>query len=378
MDPETEFLTSKKQTGNEWELYKENVRPLKRGRDVGLLNDALKSQQQTRSKKSLLEKRRRLIDAIDEYRGEDPLLRWIECIKWVQESFPAGGDYSGLVVIYEQCVRTFWHDDKYKEDPRYLRVWLEYAESCNNSEIIYRFLDANQIGQTQSGYYLSYALQMESKNKLTKADEIFNLGIARKAQPLRNLESAYRKFLIRSAKKGGNNIQDEDAAGDAQLHVRSFGTVLTAGEARIQLTAVNNERKKARVALKSVSNTPLCIYDENIHHQQSEVVKKDPTPWRNLGAQADRNKENNLIHSRWTSHKIPQKTSNRMVPSTSSACIEVFVDEECAESMNDDKKTPKPSTKKLRKAGGGKYTNKDIELLKEDPLRNFPINSLPR
>lgn len=51
------------------------------------------------------------------------------CIKWVQEAFPMGGDYSGLVVIYEQCVRTFWHSDRYKDDLRYLKVWLEYVSS---------------------------------------------------------------------------------------------------------------------------------------------------------------------------------------------------------------------------------------------------------
>jgi checkpoint serine/threonine-protein kinase len=49
------------------------------------------------------------------------------CIKWVQESFPAGGEFSGLVVIYEQCVRAFWHDERYKGDLRYLKVWLEYV-----------------------------------------------------------------------------------------------------------------------------------------------------------------------------------------------------------------------------------------------------------
>lgn len=58
MDPETEFLASKEETGNEWELYKENVRPLKRGRNVRLLNQALKSQSDNQLKKSLLEYRR--------------------------------------------------------------------------------------------------------------------------------------------------------------------------------------------------------------------------------------------------------------------------------------------------------------------------------
>lgn len=58
LDPETEFLLSKRQTGNEWELFKENVRPLKRGRKVGILNDALKSHNDNHLKKSLLENRR--------------------------------------------------------------------------------------------------------------------------------------------------------------------------------------------------------------------------------------------------------------------------------------------------------------------------------
>ena len=49
------------------------------------------------------------------------------CIKWVQEAYPSGGNSSGLVVIYEQCVRTFWHSERYKDDLRYLKVWLEYV-----------------------------------------------------------------------------------------------------------------------------------------------------------------------------------------------------------------------------------------------------------
>lgn len=62
MDPETEFLASKQETGNEWELFKENVRPLKRGRNVGLLNQALKSHSSDlQLKKSLLDTRRSFI-----------------------------------------------------------------------------------------------------------------------------------------------------------------------------------------------------------------------------------------------------------------------------------------------------------------------------
>ena len=58
MDPETEFLASKQETGNEWELFKENVRPLKRGRNVKLLNDSLKSHADIQIRNSLIDNRR--------------------------------------------------------------------------------------------------------------------------------------------------------------------------------------------------------------------------------------------------------------------------------------------------------------------------------
>lgn len=53
------------------------------------------------------------------------------------------------------------------------------AENCADAQVIYSFLDANEIGKTHSVFYISYALVMESKNKMKAANEIFNLGISR-------------------------------------------------------------------------------------------------------------------------------------------------------------------------------------------------------
>ncbi|CAN7120781.1 unnamed protein product [Brassica rapa subsp. narinosa] len=65
--------------------------------------------------------KRKLIEDIDEYDGDEPLFPWIKCVKWVQEAFPPSGECSGLLVIYEQCVRKFWHSVRYKDDLRYLK-----------------------------------------------------------------------------------------------------------------------------------------------------------------------------------------------------------------------------------------------------------------
>jgi checkpoint serine/threonine-protein kinase len=56
---------------------------------------------------------------------------------------------------------------------------LLQAENCVDAEIIYSFLDANEIGKSHAVYYISYALHLESKNKMKRANEMYNLGICR-------------------------------------------------------------------------------------------------------------------------------------------------------------------------------------------------------
>ncbi|XP_016686778.1 mitotic spindle checkpoint protein BUBR1 [Gossypium hirsutum] len=380
MDPETEFLSSKRQTGNEWELFKENVRPLKRGRNVDLLNHALKAHTNDQLKKSLIENRRRLIEAIDEYQGDDPLQPWLDCIKWVQEAFPPGGDFSGLVLIYEQCVRAFWHSDRYKDDLRYLKVWLEYAEHCSDAEVIYSFLDANDIGKTHSAYYIAYALHMESKSKMKAANDILNLGISSNAQPIEKLRDAYKKFLARSMRRP--NATEEELKED-DLPVRSFGTVLARGESQRQAIKTF-ELGRNKLKQDQVHRTPLSIYnDTNMDVMRGHHVEKSKMPstgsnsWHTLGGRAERNKENNAMPAKWTSHKIPQRPVPRIVGAVASAQIEVFVDEECEEKPKVHDEKDRTSSLQLRELDS-RNIKKETELLRENPLRNFPSNSLPR
>ncbi|KAL3514906.1 hypothetical protein ACH5RR_027623 [Cinchona calisaya] len=377
LDPETEFLASKQETGNEWELFKENVRPLKRGRNVSLLNNALSLRSSSSSIISLLHHRRRLIEAIDEYEGDDPLQPWLRCIKWVQEAFPPGGDSSGLVVIYEQCVRSFWHQERYKDDLRYLKVWLEYAENCTDAQVIYSFLEANKIGLTHASFYISFALHMESKDKIRIANEIFNRGMSMNAQPIEKLKAAFNKFLTRSMRRP--KALEEDPT-ESRFPIRSFGTVLASEEPRNQTTDTSDFAKK-KLKTDGVQGTTIPIYEDSgrdlMMGHQSQTSKLDLKPWQTLGIRAERNKENNTVPSKWTSNKIPRRFGHRTGGTIPTPSIEIFVDDECAETHKMDKKTGKSSTLQLRH-GDGRDLKKETELLRENPLRNFPPSSYPR
>ncbi|KAI3745568.1 hypothetical protein L6452_07968 [Arctium lappa] len=376
MDPETGFLASKQETGNEWELFKENVRPLKRGRNVKLLNDSLKSHADIQIRNSLIDTRRKLIKAIDEYEGEDPLKPWLDCIKWVQDAFPPGGDCSGLVVIFEQCVRTFWHEERYKNDLRYLKVWLEYAENCDDAEVVYSFLDTNKIGERHSIFYIAYASHLESKNKIRTANDIYELGISRNAQPIEKLKSAYKSFFARTMNRPKAS---EEELMETRQPVRSFGTILARGDSGNR-TLESSDISRKRPKQDGPTGASLKVFKEtstmarsSLH--QSEPPKTDLKPWPTLGARAERNKENNAIPAKWTSNKIPQRPVHRIGGAAAPPCIEVFVDEECSEPHNLSSEGGRSSALQLRNKDGNDL-KKETELLKENPLRHFPPSSL--
>ncbi|XP_021717798.1 mitotic spindle checkpoint protein BUBR1 [Chenopodium quinoa] len=391
MDPESQFLMEMRLKSKrphqseedeqdddefEWDNYKENVRPLKRGRNIKILNESLKSHSNIPLKHSLLLNRRKLIAAIDEYEGDDPLQPWLQCIKWVQEAFPAAGYSSGLLVIYEQCVRTFWHDDRYRDDLRYLSVWLEYAENCEDAEVIYRFLDANNIGQSHSVYYISYALYMESKHKIKTANEVFNQGVSINAQPHEKLEAAYRKFLARSM--GRSKASTDEHVTEDGLSNRSFGTVLSNGEnRRYQAGAAENARKSAKG--NKGDGLSFAVYkDTNVENSSShrvDISKVGTKQWDSLATHKDRNKENKAIPAKWTSYKVMQGPGSRL-GRVATPAIEVFVDEECSElqQTNDSQNITNSQLKDRDEVN----LKRETELLKENPLRNFPASSFPR
>lgn len=59
------------------------------------------------------------------YSGDDPLDVWDNYIIWTEQNFPKGGSESNLSVLLEGCVAQFKEDARYKNDPRFLNIWLK-------------------------------------------------------------------------------------------------------------------------------------------------------------------------------------------------------------------------------------------------------------
>ncbi|CAN6866053.1 unnamed protein product [Brassica oleracea] len=196
----------------------------------------------------------KLIEDIDEYDGDDPLFPWIKCVKWVQEAFPPGGECSRLLVIYEQCVRKFWHSDRYKDDLRYLKVWLEYVEHCADAEVIYKFLEVNDIGRTHGLYYRDYGLHMEFKGRAERNKE--NNALPGKWVAFK----VPKKPIVRTAASSFEAFFDEEECTDEGVEKRKKIETISPSSSNVLPLTDGREIKKETELLRQ---NPLRHFPRN-------------------------------------------------------------------------------------------------------------------
>ena len=70
-------------------------------------------------------------------------------IKWTEQTFPTNKNEE-LLPILEKCTVELQEDTKYQKDLQYLRVWIKYADACSDPSDVFKFLKANDIGQTHA------------------------------------------------------------------------------------------------------------------------------------------------------------------------------------------------------------------------------------
>ena len=74
-----------------------------------------------------------------------------------------------IVPVLDSATQTFATDPRYRNDARYLRLWLAYSKYCREAEDIFVFLTQEGIAQELATFYEEYALMLIEKNNLKQA-----------------------------------------------------------------------------------------------------------------------------------------------------------------------------------------------------------------
>ncbi|CAG8480534.1 5192_t:CDS:2 [Paraglomus occultum] len=315
-----------------FEHQKENILPLKEGRSAASLSEvfskdhALRTTQLASAHATFAAE----LDTLDEL--DDPLDVFNRYIKWTIENYPQGHNHeSNLIPLLERATRTFKDDERYKKDPRYLRLWLLYAKYVEHPRDIFVFLENNEIGQDLAAFYEEYGALLESVKRFKEADQIYQLGIHRRARPLERLKRRFAAFQARVT-VSYNPAETEDVQSLDPLAENPRRTVLgvktSASSTRSAPQNVFNARDLNKSsALQSgneagsrqggmasgISDRKLPIYYDP-DGQRASTVLDGPisnTPWRDYGTELSRRQENIQESTKWKGVTLPMGRSPR-------------------------------------------------------------------
>lgn len=305
------------QAGDEWELSKENVQPLRQGRAMSTLQEVL-SQQESSNHNSIQQQKQTFELELRFYNGDDPLDVWDRYIKWAEQAFPQGGKESNLSPLLERVVKIFHQEKRYYDDLRYLNICLKFANCCTEPADLYSYLHSQGIGVLHAQLYISWADEYEAKGNFKKADSVFQDGIHRRAKPLDKLEASHRQFQARVSRQVLQSLADEDIEEpESSEPQRSSLLDLKArgkNKARAPVSRVGDAIKRSSQSFSAPmappqqipSRTRFAVFDES---SRIPVPKSQPTlaaqPWAALPP--SRAKENEQKAGTWNSGR-PRST----------------------------------------------------------------------
>uniref|UniRef100_A0A6V7QRI5 BUB1 N-terminal domain-containing protein n=1 Tax=Ananas comosus var. bracteatus TaxID=296719 RepID=A0A6V7QRI5_ANACO len=138
-----------------------------------------------------------LVADIKTYSGSDPLRPWLRGIRRLKEGLPSRSLKEKLPRFLQKCAQAFESDRRYRDDPRYLRVWIELMDYVDDAKVLLKKMEKNQIGTKRAIFYLAYALYYEKHKKFERAEKIYRQGVENLAEPVAELQKSYEQFLHR-------------------------------------------------------------------------------------------------------------------------------------------------------------------------------------
>lgn len=295
----------------EWEHSKENVVPLKRGRNVTDLNKALRTHDSYLSKLQLEDEFHAKKNYVMNYNGDDPLAAWLELVRWLEDNMPE--DTQKKFAVLENCTRKLKKNPQYKNDMRYIRLWIQYADLVSNPKDIFKYLYHNKIGERVSLFYIGWAYVLETMANYPQAHKIYLKASQKSAEPQDLLEKKYKEFQRRMSRQWlkmtegtENNDINEVTYRRALESLPTYGILELSDAQRQQLHQRRASARSERVQKTNAHKPVFIIYED------TEAPFIDPfdgnNGWKKLKPMLQQDKENKVAPSGWNVVKFQNDT----------------------------------------------------------------------
>lgn len=288
------------------ESHKENISSLPSGRSAKALA-ALYSPPLTGSASPLSDAhsaQRATFEAevasIDE--ADDPLDVYDRYVKWVLATYPdPSAPQSGLCNLLERATRSFLKSEEYKNDVRYVKMWLQYLALFSDSpREVFVYMSRNGVGEGLALFYEEFAAWLEGQGRWGQAAEVYGLGVERGARPAERLVRRFREFEARRAKAGeAGERPDSPALPVVRAVLGEKVDPFGSREGRdAQVTEVKGEKKK---------KTKMAIFADG--EAKESVLGSGEGNW-DFGSAKGRKKENAAEATAWDGQTLKVGKTN--------------------------------------------------------------------
>ncbi|KAM3273961.1 hypothetical protein ACQJBY_043249 [Aegilops geniculata] len=131
------------------------------------------------------------------YSGSDPLRPWLRGIRRLEGSLPPATLREKLPRFLQKCAEEFQDEPRYRDDPRYLRVWIQMMDYVKDAKPLLKKLERNRIGLKRAAFYMAYAIYYEKRRRFQEAEQMYRVGIQNLAEPIEELHKSHDQFIYR-------------------------------------------------------------------------------------------------------------------------------------------------------------------------------------
>ncbi|GJQ82791.1 Bub1 [Trypoxylus dichotomus] len=288
----------------DFDLSKENIQPLRGGRNASQLVIALQAQNNQDYQRELLQQKEAFEDAIRAYDGDDPLDNWYNYISWIEQSYPKHGYEGNLKALLEDCLTKFEHDKKYTDDRRFCKLWIKFIDYHQNPLDLYHMLYTKGIGRGCADLYRAWAYYYEALGDYKGADLVFQRGEKELAQPFNDLMAAHQNMVYAAGQQVIKGVDKERLEEQRQaltcLRPYRHGVI---GSVR---TPSSSNPGTIGTTLQPKTNVSVPIFEDNEEYMTDAAA--GPVSVVTIAKREEGCKENILKPGPWTTvvnHQLP-------------------------------------------------------------------------
>lgn len=248
------------------------------------------------------------LQAISE--SDDPLDIYDRYVKWTLNAYPSAQatPESGLLPLLERATKSFLTSTHYRNDPRYLRLWLHYIRLFSDApRETFAFLARHHVGEGLALFYEEFSIWLETAGRWTQAEEVYRLGLKREARPVERLLRKFNEFQTRFEQRPSGN---EGPSSPALPTVRPVLAAKVDPFVSGRNPPPDSQTERARPAVGGGANSrssrsKLAVFTDSDAATDCQPPVSDQTKgWESIGSFRDRKKENTLEAKPWAGQTL--------------------------------------------------------------------------